>query len=119
MLVSKIDYNMLSEIMAMKEVVRGSVEAVLDEKITASHLATDVYALLDLLDKLENEWKGTPPEDDTAMVAAQAPPVAQQAQVEQPPVAEVKVEEPPAEQAQAEAPAAEQAPVEQPPAEDK
>ena len=118
MLVSKIDYNMLSEIMAMKEVIRESVEAVLDEKITASHLSTDVYKLLDLLDKLENDWKGTPPEDDIAMPAAQAPPVAQQAQVEQPPVAEVKVEEPPAEQAQSEPPA-EQVQTEQAPAEDE
>ena len=100
MLVSKIDYNMLSEVVKLKEVVRGSVEAVMDEKITASHLATDVYALLDLLDKLENEWKGTPPEDDVA-IAAQAPPV----------------ETPPAEEAKPEAPPAEQAPAEQPPAE--
>lgn len=69
MLVSKIGYNMIANIVRFKEVVRGSVEAVMDGKITAAHLATDVYALLDLLDKLENEWKGTPPEDDFAEAA--------------------------------------------------
>ena len=112
MLVSKIDYNMLSEIMTTKEVVRESIEAVIDEKITAIHLATDVYALLDLLDKLENDWKGTPPEEDVTLTAVQAPPVVEQAPIEQtPPV----VEQAPVEQLP---PVVEQAPVEQPPVEE-
>ncbi len=80
MLVSRIDYNLLSDVMKLKETVKQSVEAVMDEKITASHLAIDVYALLDLLDILENEWRGTPPEDDTA--GAVATPPTKEAQVE-------------------------------------
>ena len=92
MLVSRIDYNLLSDVMKFKETVKQSTEAVMDGSITASHLVTDVHALLDLLDMLENEWKATPPEDDVAGAVA-APPV-MEAQFE-PPAAEV--EEPPAE----------------------
>ena len=73
MLVSRIDYNLLSEVMRLKETVKRSVEAVMDGNITASHLVTDVHALLDLLDMLENEWRGTPPEDDITGAAATPP----------------------------------------------
>ena len=115
MLVSRIDYNLLSDVIKFKETVKQSVEAVMDGKITASHLATDVYALLDMLDILENEWRGTPPVDDVTGAAAMPPP--EEAQAEQPtaeaeqPSAEA--EQPPAE---AEQPSAE---AEQPPAEDQ
>ena len=92
MLVSRIDYNLLSDVITFKETVRQSVEAVMDGKITASHLAIDIQALLDLLDLLENEWKETPPEDDVTGAAA-IPPV-EEAQAEQPPA---EAEQPPAE----------------------
>jgi hypothetical protein len=101
MQVSRIDYNLIAQIVEMKETLKGSVEAVMDEKITASHLATDVHRLLDLLDMMEQAWKGTPPEDGS-MMAAQAPPAptppAEIAPAEAAPVEEVQVEQPPAEQ---------------------
>ena len=113
MLVSRIDYNLLSDVITFKETVKQSVEALMDEKITASHLVTDVHALLDLLDMLENEWRGTPPVDDVTGAAATPP--GEEAQAEQP---AVEAEQPPAEveqpPAEAEQPPAE---VEQPPAE--
>ncbi len=110
MQVSRIDYNLIAQIVEMKETVRGSVEAVMDEKITASHLAIDVYALLDLLDMMEQAWKGVPPQSDSA------PPV-ETSPEEAPPAETPASEAPPAEEAQAEAPPAEQPPAEQPPAE--
>lgn len=73
MQVSRIDFNLISQIVEAKEVVKKSVEGVLDEKLTASHLAVDVYALLDLLDMMEQAWKGTPPESDPAGVVEAAP----------------------------------------------
>ena len=102
MLVSRIDYNLLSDIMTYKATVKQTAEAVLDEKLTASHLITDVHALMDLLDMLENQWRGTPPEDSVALAAAAAPtqeaPVEQPAdEAEQPPV---KAEESPNEDQQ-------------------
>ncbi len=91
MQVSRIDFNLISQIVEAKEVVKSSIEAVLDEKLTASHLAVDVHSLLDLLDMMEQAWKGTPPESDLAP-APEAPPVA-----EAPPAAEIQEEQPPAE----------------------
>ena len=97
MLVSRIDYNLLSDIMTFKQTVKQSVEGVLDEKLTASHLITDVHALMDLLDLLENQWRGTPPENDVALAGAatpaQAAPVQQPVAAVEPPVVAV---EPPA-----------------------
>ena len=83
MLVSKIDYNLISDIVKLKETVKQSIEAVMDEKLTASHLASDVHALLDLLEMLENQWQGAPPEDDTGGAEEEQP--AEEAQAEQPP----------------------------------
>ena len=76
MLVSQIDYNLISDIIRLKEVVRESVEGVLENRLTASHLASDVYMLLDHLDKLEDMWRGTPPVEET--------PPAEEAQPAQP-----------------------------------
>ena len=73
MLVSQIDYNLLSDVVELKETVKQSVDAVMDGKITASHLAIDVQTLLDLLDTLENEWKGAPSEDGSAEAATKQP----------------------------------------------
>ena len=83
MLVSKINYNLINYIIQLKETVRQSVEAVMDEKITATHLATDVHALLDLLSVLENEWRGTPPVEDAP--GAEAAPPAEESPAEPPP----------------------------------
>ena len=71
MLVSRIDYNLIADIVRLKEVVKESVDGVMEERLTASHLASDVYALLDQLDTLENMWRGTPPTDDTVQEQAQ------------------------------------------------
>jgi len=112
---SRIDFNLITQIVEAKEVVKKSVEAVLDEKLTASHLAIDVHALLDLLEMMEQAWKGTPPESGPE-VAAEPPPAAEapaaEAQAEPPPAAEA-----PAAEAQAEPPPAAEAPAEPPPAE--
>lgn len=88
---SRIDFNLITQIVEAKEVVRSSVEAVMDEKLTASHLAIDVHALLDLLDMMEQAWKGTPPESDPAGAAEAAP------APETSPVAETQAGQPPTE----------------------
>lgn len=76
MLVSQIDYNLIADIIRLKETVQQSVEGVMEDRLTASHLASDVYMLLESLDKLEVVWRGTPPTEE-------APP-AEQSQPEQP-----------------------------------
>ena len=124
MLISQIDYNLIADIVRLKEVVRGSIEAVMEEKLTASHLASDVYTLLDCLDKLENVWRGTPPMEEAAPpVGAQPQQPAQEsppagAQPEQPAQEAPPVEQPQPEQPAEQAPPAEQSPpAEQPQAE--
>ncbi|MBD3181024.1 hypothetical protein GF312_01960 [Candidatus Poribacteria bacterium] len=77
---SQIDYNLISDIVKAKEAVKESVEGVMDENLTAAHLASQVYALLEHLDKLEQAWRATPPTEQAAP--------AQQPQEEQPPQAE-------------------------------
>lgn len=88
MLISRINYNLLNDIVTSKNTIKQSVDALMDEKITASHLVTDVHSLLDLLDMLENEWRGTPPEDDSGGAAQEAP--VEQPASEAPPPAEDK-----------------------------
>ena len=73
----KIDYDMIGEIVRLKEVVKGSVNRTMDGSLTAAHLASDVHALLDLLDMLENQWKGAEPIEEE--VQAEAPQPEQQA----------------------------------------
>ena len=100
MQVSRIDFNLITQIMEAKEIVKSSIEAVMDEKLTASHLVVDVHALMDLLDMMEQAWKGTPPESGPAEAAEAAPapeaPPATEAQAEQPPAEQVQAEQPPA-----------------------
>lgn len=67
----EVDQDLMDEIVRLKEVVKGSVDAVMEGSLTAGHLASDVYALLDILDMLENIWRGTQS--------------AEEAQAEQPP----------------------------------
>ena len=111
MLISKVDYNLLSDVMRLKDTVKQSVDGVMEGALTASHLASEVYALLDELDKLERQWRATPPTEEELQVA----PPAEATQAAAAPPAE---EKPPAE----EAPAAEQKPPAEetpPPAEEK
>ncbi len=91
MQVSRIDFNLITQIVEAKESVKSSIEAVMEEKLTASHLVVDVHVLLDLLDMMEQAWKGTPPEVAPAGAAEAAPTPAP------PPAAEAPVEQPPAE----------------------
>lgn len=77
--VSQIDHNLMADIVRSKEVVRQSVEAVMEDRLTAGHLASDVYALLELLDKLEVVWRATPPAEEAPAEAPQAERPAQEA----------------------------------------
>jgi len=115
MLISKVDYNLLSDIMRLKDAVKQSVDSVMEGALTASHLASDVYALLDELEKLERQWRATPPAEEDLQAA---PPAQEVAQPAAPPPAE---QEPPAQEAPPteEAPPAEEKPAEDtPPAEE-
>ena len=109
MLTSQIDYNIIADIVRLKESVKQSVEGVMDGSLTAAHLASEVYTLLEHLDKLEVIWRGTPPSEETVPAAAQP----QQPVQEPPPVVQPVQEPPPAEQPQPEQP------VQEPPAEEQ
>ena len=91
MAIFEVDKDAMMEIFDSKENVKKSVYAVMDNRLTASHLASDVYILLEMLDKLEVALIGEP-------VVQEVPPVEQP----QPP-------------AQDQAPAPESAPADQPP----
>ena len=115
MLVSQIDYNLIADIVSKKEAVKQSVDGVLDNNLTAAHLASEVYALLDELDKLEQMWRATPPSESTAM-GTQAPPQ----QAPQPaPASEIPEEPVVPEATAAEQEAPQEAVPEQPPAEEE
>jgi hypothetical protein len=95
MLVSQIDYNLIGDIVRAKEAVKESVDGVMEGALTAAHLASEVYVLLEHLDKLEVVWRGTPPTEEAPpeQSAQEAPPpeqpaqeaAAEQPQPEQPP----------------------------------
>ena len=89
MAIFEVDKNAMMEIFDTKENVKKSVFAVMDNRLTASHLASDVFILIEMLEKLEIALIGEP-------VVQEVPPV------EQPP-------------AQDQAPAPESAPADQPP----
>ncbi len=55
-----VDEDTMKEIFESKENVKKSVFAVMDNRLTAAHLASDVFALLELLDKLEILLIGEP-----------------------------------------------------------
>jgi hypothetical protein len=105
LLVSQIDYNLIADIVRLKEVVRESIDAVMEDRLTAGHLASDVYTLLDLLDKLEVTWRGAPPMEEVE--PARAPQVEQPAQ-ETSPAAAPQPEQPAQETPPAEVPQPEQ-----------
>jgi len=50
---AKSEAKMLDTIRELKENVRQSTNAVMENRLTANHLAADVYMLLEYLDKLE------------------------------------------------------------------
>ena len=89
MAIFEVDKDAMMEIFDTKENVKKSVFAVMDNRLTASHLASDVFILIEMLEKLEIALIGEP-------VVQEVPPV------EQPP-------------AQDQAPAPESAPADQPP----
>lgn len=91
MAIFEVDKDAMIEIFNTKENVKKSVFAVMDNRLTASHLASDVFILIEMLEKLEIALIGEP-------VVQVVPPVEQP----QPP-------------AQDQAPAPESAPADQPP----
>lgn len=91
MAIFEVDKDAMMEIFDTKENVKKSVFAVMDNRLTASHLASDVFILIEMLEKLEIALIGEP-------VVQVVPPVEQP----QPP-------------AQDQAPAPESAPADQPP----
>jgi len=48
-----IDQDLLNEILRIKQLIKGSVNGVMDGTLTAGHLASDVQILLDLLDSIQ------------------------------------------------------------------
>ena len=56
----EVDKVMMIEIFEIKENVKKSVFAVMDNRLTAAHLASDVSALIEQLDKLEVLLIGEP-----------------------------------------------------------
>ena len=60
MAILEVDKDKMMEIFDAKVNVKKSVFAVLDNRLTAAHLATDVFVLLEMLDKLEIELIGEP-----------------------------------------------------------
>jgi hypothetical protein len=93
MAIFEVDKDAMIEIFDTKENVKKSVFAVMDNRLTASHLASDVFILIEMLEKLEIALIGEP------VVQVVPPPP-----VEQP--------QPPA---QDQTPAPESAPADQPP----
>jgi len=95
----QIDSNMIADIVSMKEMVKESVEAVMNGSLTASHLASKVSELLDQIDRLEALWRAASEEPAPAaevqpeQPAQEAPPAEQPAQ-EQAPAQEAQVEQP-------------------------
>ena len=55
--VVQVDYDLIGRIVGLKEIVKVSVDGSMEGRLTAGHLASDVYALLEVLDTLEGIWK--------------------------------------------------------------
>jgi hypothetical protein len=73
----EVDKDMMIEIFEIKEHVKKSVFAVMDNRLTAAHLASDVSALIEQLDKLEVLLIGEP------LVQPVPPPAEQKQEVPQ------------------------------------
>ncbi|HGJ63810.1 TPA: hypothetical protein ENS27_00310 [bacterium] len=102
MAIFEVDRDKMMEIFNLKQNVKSSVLAVMDNRLTAAHLATDVYALIELLEKLEIELVGAP------LVQEIPQPVETPAQPEETPAQQPEQEQQPESQPQ-EQPQSEQA----------
>jgi len=89
MAIFEVDKDAMMEIFESKESIKKSVFAVMENRLTAAHLVSDVYILLEMLDKLEVALIGEP--------IVQAPPAEVQA-----PAPEQSQESAPTEQTQPE-----------------
>lgn len=102
----EVDKDMMIEIFEIKENVKKSIFAVMDNRLTAAHLASDVSALIELLEKLEVLLIGEP------LVQPVPPPAEQKQEVpqDQIPAQQPAPEQPAQEQPQESAPAEEPKP---------
>ncbi len=110
MAIVEVDKDAMEEIFDIKENVKKSIYAVMSNRLTAAHLASDVYVLLEKLDNLELELFGgtsipssSPSEQAPAQEQPQVSAPAEQSQ--EPVPAEQPQESAPAEQSQEPAPA--------------
>lgn len=102
MAVVEVDKDQMMELFELKQNVKNTVLAVMDNRLTAAHLSADVFALLELLDKLEVAVVGEPlVQEIPQAVEPQAPAQEEQAS---PPQPEQQQESAPAEQPQPEQP---------------
>ena len=46
----QVDHDLIGQIVGLKETVKVSVDGAMEGRLTAGHLASDVYALLEVLD---------------------------------------------------------------------
>jgi len=60
MAILEIDKDLMLEIFNIKENVKKSVYAVMENRLTAAHLASDVFVLLERLDEIEVQVIGEP-----------------------------------------------------------
>ena len=106
----EVDKDMMVEIFESKENVKKTVLAVMDNRLTAAHLASDVFVLIELLDKLEVLLIGEP-------LVQEVPPAEEQAPTQEQPAQEQPAQEPapaPAQEQPAQEQKQEPAPAEQP-----
>jgi len=97
----EVDKDMMIEIFETKENVKKSIFAVMDNRLTAAHLASDVSLLIEQLEKLEVLLIGEP------LVQPVPPPAEQKQEV---PQDQIPAQQPASEQPQESAPAEEPKP---------
>jgi outer membrane biosynthesis protein TonB len=107
MAVVEVDKDQMIELFALKQNVKNTVLAVMDNRLTSAHLSADVFALLEILDQIEIAVIGEPLVQEVPQeVAPQAPAQEEQAPQPEPQQESAPVEQP--EQAQPEQPQPEQ-----------
>lgn len=94
----QVDQDLINEILRLKQLIKSSVDGVMDGSLTAGHLASDVYMLLDMLDRLGGASGLQPIQEAAPMVATQPEQTVQEA----PPAEEPSSEKPAQEPAQTE-----------------
>lgn len=100
MAIFEVDKDKMMEIFDSKENVKKSVLAVMDNRLTAAHLSADVFALIELLEKIEVELIGEPLVQAVPQVEQAQPPQEQPAPQQEP----APAEQPQPEQSQPEQP---------------